>query len=83
MRALINMDRVFEHRGAGALAGSSGSARHGAESRCVLSDARERANSYYEACPQIVQIGDEQVRGAWWAGPITCLITWARQMPSV
>ena len=61
MRALINMDRIFEHRQR-ALSPDHPVLRGTAQNPDVFFQMRERANSYYEACPEIVQIGDEQVR---------------------
>ncbi|MGB8969581.1 MAG: pyruvate:ferredoxin (flavodoxin) oxidoreductase, partial [Candidatus Sulfotelmatobacter sp.] len=54
MRALINMDRVFEHRQR-ALSPDHPVLRGTAQNPDVFFQMRERANSYYEACPQIVQ----------------------------
>jgi pyruvate-ferredoxin/flavodoxin oxidoreductase len=54
MRALINMDRVFEHRQR-ALSPDHPVLRGTAQNPDVFFQMRERANSYYDACPQIVQ----------------------------
>ena len=54
MRALINMDRVFEHRQR-ALSPDHPVLRGTAQNPDVFFQIRERANSYYEACPEIVQ----------------------------
>src|SRR5208337_412824 len=54
MRALINMDRVFEHRQR-ALSPDHPVLRGTAQNPDVFFQMRERANSYYEACPQTVQ----------------------------
>jgi len=54
MRALINMDRVFEHRQR-ALSPDHPVLRGTAQNPDVFFQMRERANSYYEACPEIVQ----------------------------
>jgi len=54
MRALINMDRVFEHRGR-ALSPDHPVLRGTAQNPDVFFQMRERANSYYDACPKIVQ----------------------------
>ena len=54
MRALINMDRIFEHRQR-ALSPDHPVLRGTAQNPDVFFQMRERANSYYEACPQIVQ----------------------------
>ena len=57
MRALINMDRVFEHRQRALSPGSSRAARHGAESRRVFPDARSR-ESFLRGLPGKVQASD-------------------------
>jgi pyruvate-ferredoxin/flavodoxin oxidoreductase len=54
MRALINMDRVFEHRQR-ALSPDHPVLRGTAQNPDVFFQMRERANSYYDACPKIVQ----------------------------
>jgi len=54
MRALINMDRVFEHRQR-ALSPDHPVLRGTAQNPDVFFQMRERANSFYEACPGIVQ----------------------------
>ena len=54
MRALINMDRIIEHRQR-ALSPDHPVLRGTAQNPDVFFQMRERANSYYEACPQIVQ----------------------------
>src|SRR6202451_3959083 len=54
MRALINMDRVFEHRQR-ALSPDHPVLRGTAQNPDVFFQMRERANSYYDACPEIVQ----------------------------
>jgi pyruvate-ferredoxin/flavodoxin oxidoreductase len=54
MRALINMDRVFEHRQR-ALSPDHPVLRGTAQNPDVFFQMRERANSYYEACQKIVQ----------------------------
>ena len=54
MRALINMDRVFEHRQR-ALSPDHPVLRGTAQNPDVFFQMRERANSYYEDCPKIVQ----------------------------
>ena len=54
MRALINMDRVFEHRQR-ALSPDHPVLRGTAQNPDVFFQMRERANSFYDACPQIVQ----------------------------
>ena len=54
MRALIDMDRVFEHRQR-ALSPDHPVLRGTAQNPDVFFQMRERANSYYDACPQIVQ----------------------------
>jgi pyruvate-ferredoxin/flavodoxin oxidoreductase len=54
MRALINMDRIFEHRRR-ALSPDHPVLRGTAQNPDVFFQMRERANSYYDACPQIVQ----------------------------
>ncbi len=54
MRTLINMDRVFEHRQR-ALSPDHPVLRGTAQNPDVFFQMRERANSYYDACPQIVQ----------------------------
>ena len=54
MRALINMDRVFEHR-QHALSPDHPVLRGTAQNPDVFFQMRERANSFYDACPQIVQ----------------------------
>src|SRR5271165_351364 len=54
MRALINMDRVVEHRQR-ALSPDHPVLRGTAQNPDVFFQMRERANSYYEACPKIVQ----------------------------
>jgi pyruvate-ferredoxin/flavodoxin oxidoreductase len=54
MRELINMDRVFEHRQR-ALSPDHPVLRGTAQNPDVFFQMRERANSYYDACPQIVQ----------------------------
>src|SRR5579863_776015 len=54
MRALINMDRVIEHRQR-ALSPDHPVLRGTAQNPDVFFQMRERANSYYDACLQIVQ----------------------------
>jgi pyruvate-ferredoxin/flavodoxin oxidoreductase len=54
MNALINMDRIFEHRQR-ALSPDHPVLRGTAQNPDVFFQMRERANSYYDACPQIVQ----------------------------
>ena len=54
MRALINMDRIIEHRQR-ALSPDHPVLRGTAQNPDVFFQMRERANSYYEACPQIVE----------------------------
>ncbi len=54
MRALINMDRVFEHRRR-ALSPDHPVLRGTAQNPDVFFQMRERANSYYADCPGIVQ----------------------------
>ena len=54
MRALIDMARVFEHRGR-ALSPDHPVLRGTAQNPDVFFQMRERANSFYDACPQIVQ----------------------------
>jgi pyruvate-ferredoxin/flavodoxin oxidoreductase len=54
MRTLINMDRVFEHRQR-ALSPDHPVLRGTAQNPDVFFQMRERANSFYEACPEIVQ----------------------------
>jgi pyruvate-ferredoxin/flavodoxin oxidoreductase len=54
MRALINMDRVFEHRRR-ALSPDHPVLRGTAQNPDVFFQMRERANSYYDACPGIVR----------------------------
>ncbi|MGA8735789.1 MAG: pyruvate:ferredoxin (flavodoxin) oxidoreductase [Terriglobales bacterium] len=54
MRALINMDRIFEHRQR-ALSPDHPVLRGTAQNPDVFFQMRERANSYYDACPEIVQ----------------------------
>ncbi|HVI09185.1 MAG TPA: pyruvate:ferredoxin (flavodoxin) oxidoreductase [Candidatus Binatia bacterium] len=53
MRALINMERVFEHRQR-ALSPDHPVLRGTAQNPDVFFQMRERANSYYEACPEKV-----------------------------
>ncbi len=54
MRALINMDRVFEHRQR-ALSPDHPVLRGTAQNPDVYFQAREACNPYYEACPDRVQ----------------------------
>ncbi|MFZ0760845.1 MAG: pyruvate:ferredoxin (flavodoxin) oxidoreductase [Candidatus Sulfotelmatobacter sp.] len=54
MRALINLDRIFEHR-LRALSPDHPVLRGTAQNPDVFFQMRERANSYYDACPQAVQ----------------------------
>ena len=54
MRALINMDRVFEHRQR-ALSPDHPVLRGTAQNPDVYFQAREASNPYYEACPDKVQ----------------------------
>lgn len=54
MRALINMDRVFEHRRR-ALSPDHPVLRGTAQNPDVFFQMRERANVYYDACPEKVQ----------------------------
>jgi pyruvate-ferredoxin/flavodoxin oxidoreductase len=54
MRALIKMDRIFEHRQR-ALSPDHPVLRGTAQNPDVFFQIRERANSFYEACPEIVQ----------------------------
>jgi pyruvate-ferredoxin/flavodoxin oxidoreductase len=54
MRALINMDRVFEHRRR-ALSPDHPVLRGTAQNPDVFFQIREAANSFYDACPGIVQ----------------------------
>ncbi len=55
MRALINMDRVFEHRRR-ALSPDHPVLRGTAQNPDVFFQMRERANSYYDECPDKVQL---------------------------
>lgn len=54
MRAMIDMDRVFEHRQR-ALSPDHPVMRGTAQNPDVFFQMRERANSFYDACPQKVQ----------------------------
>jgi len=54
MRALINMDRVFEHRRR-ALSPDHPVLRGSAQNPDVFFQAREAGNPYYDACPDKVQ----------------------------
>ncbi len=54
MRALISMDRIIDHRRR-ALSPDHPVLRGTAQNPDVFFQMRERANSYYDACPQIVQ----------------------------
>ena len=54
MRALINVDRIIEHRQR-ALSPDHPVLRGTAQNPDVFFQMRERANSYYDACPEIVQ----------------------------
>jgi pyruvate-ferredoxin/flavodoxin oxidoreductase len=54
LRALINMDRVFEHRQR-ALSPDHPVLRGTAQNPDVYFQAREASNSYYQACPEKVQ----------------------------
>ena len=54
MRALINMDRVFEHRQR-ALSPDHPVLRGSAQNPDVFFQAREAGNPYYDACPDKVQ----------------------------
>jgi pyruvate-ferredoxin/flavodoxin oxidoreductase len=54
MRALINMDRVFEHRKR-ALSPDHPVLRGTAQNPDVFFQIREAANAYYDACPTMVQ----------------------------
>jgi pyruvate-ferredoxin/flavodoxin oxidoreductase len=54
MRALVNMDRVFEHRQR-ALSPDHPVLRGTAQNPDVFFQAREAANPYYAACPEKVQ----------------------------
>ncbi len=54
IRSLINMDRVFEHRQR-ALSPDHPVLRGTAQNPDVFFQMRERANSYYDACPDKVQ----------------------------
>ena len=54
MRALINMDRVFEHRQR-ALSPTIPSLRGTAQNPDVFFQAREAGNPFYDACPDKVQ----------------------------
>ena len=53
MRALINMDRVFEHRARG-LSPEHPVIRGSAQNPEVFFQSREAVNPYYKACPQSV-----------------------------
>ncbi|HUB01096.1 MAG TPA: pyruvate:ferredoxin (flavodoxin) oxidoreductase [Terriglobales bacterium] len=59
MRALINMDRVFEHRQR-ALSPDHPVLRGTAQNPDVFFQMRERANSFYEECPEKVQAAMEK-----------------------
>jgi pyruvate-ferredoxin/flavodoxin oxidoreductase len=59
MRALINMDRVFEHRSR-ALSPDHPVLRGTAQNPDVFFQMRERANIYYEECPEKVSAAMEQ-----------------------
>ncbi|PYX96042.1 MAG: pyruvate:ferredoxin (flavodoxin) oxidoreductase [Acidobacteria bacterium] len=54
MHALINMERVFEHRGR-ALSPEHPVLRGTAQNPDVFFQIRETANPYYEACPELTQ----------------------------
>jgi pyruvate-ferredoxin/flavodoxin oxidoreductase len=54
MRALINMDRVFEHRGR-ALSPDRPVLRGTAQNPDVFFQIRETANAFYDTCPEKVQ----------------------------
>ncbi len=54
MRAMINMDRVFEHRGR-ALSPDHPVLRGTAQNPDVFFQIREAANAFYDACPETVQ----------------------------
>ena len=60
MRALINMDRVFEHRQR-ALSPDHPVLRGTAQNPDVFFQAREAGNPYYDACPDKVPGGHGQV----------------------
>ena len=65
LRAMINMDRVIRASPARLVAGSSGIARHGAESGRLFSGARGASSPYYAACPSKVQdVMDEFVKSS-------------------
>jgi pyruvate-ferredoxin/flavodoxin oxidoreductase len=59
MRALINMDRVFEHRQR-ALSPDHPVLRGTAQNPDVFFQMRERANSFYDDCPEEVQAAMEK-----------------------
>ncbi len=59
MRALINMDRVFEHRGR-ALSPDHPILRGTAQNPDVFFQMRERANSFYDECPDKVRAAMEK-----------------------
>ncbi len=54
MRALINMDRVFEHRQR-SLSPEHPVLRGTAQNPDVFFQMRERSNPYYDACPELTQ----------------------------
>jgi pyruvate/2-oxoacid:ferredoxin oxidoreductase alpha subunit len=80
MRALINMDRIIRASSAGAVTRSP-VLRGTAQNPDVFFQMRERANSYYDACPANRAIGDEQVcrNGGPLLSPVS--ITWALRTP--
>ena len=63
MRAMLNMDRILEHRKRALRRRSSGTARDGAESPDVLFQIRESANAYYDVAPAKVQATMDKFAG--------------------
>ena len=78
---MIDEDLVRAHR-ARALSPDRPVIRGTAQNPDVYFQAREAVQPVLSGRPHHRAEHHGQVRHSWWAGSITCSITWARRMPS-